>query len=160
MRSSICVVLSLLAAAPTVVGAQSAIVTPHSWLAAQTPACGEVVGRVVRRSADNDVSDARLVPLANAYVAATDSGSTRLPRQQGEGWAVTDTSGEFRLRLSPNRTTVFEVKAIGYEPLLFALDGKRYRAVVIDIKVGSSGFHVPDRGVGVLATRGLTACPL
>jgi hypothetical protein len=148
-----------LLAAPTVVGAQSEVVAPRSWLAAQSPACSEVVGRVVRRSSDYDASDARLVPFANVYVVAIDSGSTRLPGQRGEGWAVTDTSGEFRLRLSPNRTTLFEVKAIGYEPFLFALDGKRYRAAVIEIKVGSMGFHVPDQGVSVLTSRGLTACP-
>jgi hypothetical protein len=53
---------------------------------------------------------------------------------------------------------VFEVKAIGYAPLLFALDGKRYRAAVIEIKLGSEGFHVPDQGVGVVTSRGLTAC--
>ena len=158
MRAFILVVLYLLAA-PTVAGAQSEVVPPRSWLAAQSPACGEVVGRIVRRSSDFDVSDARLVPFANAYVVAIDSGSAKLPRKQGEGWAVTDTSGEFRLRLSPNRTTLFEAKAIGYEPLLFALDGKRYRAAVIEIKVGSTGFHVPDQGVGVLRSRGLTACP-
>lgn len=157
MRRFILFILCLLGA-PTVVGAQTEVVTPHSWLAAQSPACGEVVGRVVRRSSDFDVSDARLVAFANAHVAAIDSGASGLSHQQGERGAVTDTSGEFRLRLSPNRTTVFEVKAIGYEPLLFALDGKRYRAAVIEIKVGSSGFHVPDRGVGVLATRGVTAC--
>jgi len=104
------------------------------------------------------MSDARLVAFANLYVVAIDSASTGLMNQQGIRWAVTDSSGEFRLGLSPNRTTVFEVKAIGYAPLLFALDGKRYRAAVIEIKVGSEGFHVPDQGVGVVTSRGLTAC--
>ena len=147
-----------LLAVPIVVGAQSEVVPPRSWLAAQSPACGELVGRVVRRSSDFDMSDARLVAFANLYVVAIDSASTGLMNQQGIRWAVTDSSGEFRLGLSPNRTTVFEVKAIGYAPLLFALDGKRYRAAVIEIKVGSEGFHVPDQGVGVVTSRGLTAC--
>ena|SRR5688572_20544593 len=144
--------------APTVVGAQSEVVTPRSWLAAQSPACGQLVGRVVRRSSDFDISDARLVAFANAHVAAVDSGATGLAHQRGERWAVTDTSGEFRLRLSPDRITVFEVKALGYAPLLFALDGKRYGAAVIEIKVGSTAFDVPDQGVGVVTSRGLTAC--
>lgn len=145
-----------LLAVPTGVGAQSEVVPPRTWLAAQAPACGTVVGRVVRRSSAFDVSDANLVPFTHAAVRALDSGSTGLP--QREGWALTDTTGQFRLRLSPNRSTVFEVKAIGYAPLLFALDGRRYRAFVIEIKLGSEGFHVPDQGVGVLTSRGLTSC--
>jgi hypothetical protein len=157
MRRSSVFVLCLLSA-PTGVVAQAEVRPPRSWLEAQSPACQEILGKVVRRSSDYDASDARLVPFANAHVAAIDTSGIRLSHQQGGGWALTDTSGEFRLRLLPNRTTVFEVKAIGYEPLLFAFDGKRYRAAVIEIKLGSSGFHVPDQGVGVSTSRGLTVC--
>ena len=157
MRRLIVVILCLLAT-PLVIRAQTEVVPPRSWLAAQSPVCGEVVGRVVRRSSDYDMSDARLVAFQNAGVVAIDSGFPGLASQQRERWALTDSSGEFRLRLSPGHTNVFEVKAIGYEPLLFAVDGKRYRAAVLEVKLRSSGFHVPDQGVGVVTSRGLTAC--
>jgi hypothetical protein len=81
-----------------------------------------------------------------------------MSHQRNEQWAATDTSGEFRLRFPQDRTTVFEVKSIGYEPIVFAVDGKRYRAAVVEIGLASAGFHVAYGGISVLATRGLTAC--
>ena len=153
-----------LLAAPVLVGAQTseAVVEwapPDSWLETQSARCGEVVGRVVRRASAFDATDTRVVPLARAFVAVVDSGPTHLaPERRDESVAVTDAAGEFRLRLSSNRTTVLEVKAVGYEPALVAVDGTRYRAAVVEVGLGSMGFHVPHRGASVLASRGLTAC--
>lgn len=149
---------------PAAVGAQSpktAVEWPAagSWIAAQSPHCGEVVGRVVRRVSPFDDADTRLVPLVNAFVTASDSGPANLARQRNAGLvATTDTAGEFRIQLPPDRTAVFEVRAVGYEPALVALDGRRYRAAVVEIGLGSMGFHVQHRGVTVLASRGLTTC--
>jgi hypothetical protein len=131
---------------------------PDSWLAAQSPRCGEVVGRILRRAAPFDAADTQLLPLANASAAAPDSGIRYLSQQRGERWTVTDTSGEFRLQLPENRTMVFEVRAIGFDPIVFALDGKRYRAAVVEIGLASSGSHASYGATNVLAERGLTAC--
>src|SRR5690349_12006167 len=52
-----------------------------SWLAAQTPRCGEVIGRIMRRVPAFE-PEALFTPLPDAYVAVIDSGSTDLARGQ------------------------------------------------------------------------------
>lgn len=116
-------------------------------------------GRVVRRASDFDAAQTRLMPFVNAWVAVADSISIDQARQRGmRSAALTDTAGVFRLRLPPARTTVLEVKAIGYEPALIAVDGARYRAAVVEVTLGSAGFHAPYRGVSILVSRGMQAC--
>jgi hypothetical protein len=98
-------------------------------------------------------------PLPGAFVSVVDSGSTDLARRQREGpGLVTDAAGEFHLRLPASRITVLEVKAVGYEVALVALDGARHHAAVVELLLGSAGADVPERGISVLTTRGVTAC--
>jgi hypothetical protein len=128
------------------------------WLAAQAPRCGEVIGRITRRLSPL-APDTLSTPLPDAYVIVIDSGSTDLARRQRAGsWARTDSAGEFRLRLPPSRTTVFEVRSIGYEPAVVAVDGSRYRAVVVDLVLGSAALHALQPHINVLTTRGVTTC--
>ena len=129
-----------------------------SWLAAQTPRCGEVIGRITRRVSPL-APDTLSTPLPGAFVAVTDSSSTNLATGQRGRWvAITDSVGLFRLRLPPNLITVLEVKAIGYEPALVALNGTRYRAAVVELVLGSNAFHALQRGISVLTTHGVSTC--
>jgi len=129
-----------------------------SWVVAQSPVCDHVLGRIVRRASDYDEVDPRLVPLSNAIVTIAVSGLGAQGRSAADSSvALTDTAGRFRLPL-PKRTTTLEVKVIGYEPALVALDGNRYRAAVVEVTLGSTGFHIPLRGLTVVATRGLVSC--
>lgn len=129
-----------------------------SWLAAQTPRCGEVLGRIMRRVSEFD-PESHFTPLPDAYVAVIDSASTDLGRgQRAESVARTDSAGKFHLRLPPSRTTVFEVKSIGYERGLIAVDGFRYHTVVLELVLGSNALHAVQQGVNVLTTREVTTC--
>jgi hypothetical protein len=146
-------------AIPAVLGAQTEVPPAASWLETHVPRCGEVVGRVVGRASVFDTADTRLVPLVGAFVAVVDSSAADLARRQrARAAAPTDTAGEFRLRLPPGRTSVLEVKAVGYARALVAVDGARERAVVLMLALGSGATDVPHRGIHVLTSRGATAC--
>jgi hypothetical protein len=129
---------------------------PDSWLTVQTPRCGEVLGRVIWWPAGTDTTPR---PLPNALVQIGDTSRADLTRQRSAGTAATtDGHGEFRLRLPDRGISVLIIRFIGQEPVLVAVDGRRYQAAAVEVGVRSMSTHDERYGTSVHASRGLTNC--